>query len=482
MSVCIIAANALRAWRSPVRVRGRYCEHRHGNSAACTVPGRAEHRPELYTPYPASRRHPQAHLCMCVQCTSHQLHLMFVCHAIAAATGRSRRAHRARAATGTRARAATGMGHRPRDDRRTRSQGHRRTRSHATGRSAAAGAGRRGRAQGQGAGAGCSGRVQRQSAAAGRSGEQWRRDGCVCHVTAALVRAQPQEHRAQGGCTGMRASGAGAHLRTVERPSRRSRRSARRRHRRSPGPGPLRLEFQKLPVGSGWQEKKKVEHEPRPGGWAPQPDEREQGAAVISACTPPRAWARADAVPRVPAVPADGPRACARSPALPPSRARYHQLWCEYRVHLLNSHVFGAAAIAEGTDVRRRCLRPRAGGAPLPAPCALRAAATCAPPPGADLLPASRAGDGHQGQGAKGKGEARVSRGAPGRVQPRRRLMHAWRARGEGLTRGGAGGRISRSRPAHSPLMCPRQTPSLAETWGRTCRRAVAGSARAATW
>jgi len=60
--------------------------------------------------------------------------------------------------------------------------------------------------------------------------------------------------------------------------------------------------------------------------------------------------------------------------------------------------------------------------------------------------------------------------------------MHAWRARGEGLTRGGAGGRISRSRPAHSPSMCPRQTPSLAETWGRTCRRAVAGGARAATW
>ena len=349
---------------------------------------------------------------------------MFVCHAIAAATGRSHRAHRARAATGTRARAATGMGHRPRDDRRTRS--------------AAAGAGRRGRAQGQGAGAGCSGRVQRQSAAAGRSGEQWRRDGCVCHVTAALVRAQPQEHRAQGGCTGMRASGAGAHLRTVERPSRRSRRSARRRHRRSPRPGPAAARVSK--VGSGWQEKKKVEHEPRPGGWAPQPDEREQGAAVISACTPPRAWARADAVPRVPAVPADGPRACARSPALPPSRARYHQLWCEYRVHLLNSHVFGAAAIAEGTDVRRRCLRPRAGGAPLPAPCAQRAA---------------RAGDGHQGQGAKGKSEGRVSRGAPGRAQPRCCLMHRMARPWQGADPRGGGGHDLEIEASSQPFNVP---------------------------
>ena len=34
-------------------------------------------------------------------------------------------------------------------------------------------------------------------------------------------------------------------------------------------------------------------------------------------------------------------------------RARYHQLWCEYRVHLVNTYVFGAAAQRQtiGTDV-----------------------------------------------------------------------------------------------------------------------------------
>ena len=35
------------------------------------------------------------------------------------------------------------------------------------------------------------------------------------------------------------------------------------------------------------------------------------------------------------------------------SRARYHQLWCEYRVHLLDTYVFGSAGVTEGTDVRR---------------------------------------------------------------------------------------------------------------------------------
>ena len=116
-------------------------------------------------------------VCMCIQCTSHQLHLMFVCHAIAAATGRSHRAHRARAATGTRtlgatrARAATGMGHRPRDDRRTRSHGPR-AQAHAQPRHGA----------------------QRRDS----SGAAWRRDGSVCHGTAALVRAQPQKAQGAG--------------------------------------------------------------------------------------------------------------------------------------------------------------------------------------------------------------------------------------------------------------------------------------------
>ena len=132
----------------------------------------------------------------------------------------------------------------------------------------------------------------------------------------------------------------------------------------------------------------------------------------------------------------------ARWPALMLFRARLPSPLTgrAHTVHLRNSHVFGAAAIAEGTDVRRHCLRPRAGGAPLPAPCAQRAA---------------RAGDGHQGQGAKGKSEGRVSRGAPGRAQPRCCLMHRMARPWQGADPRGGGGQDLEIEASSQPFNVP---------------------------